>query len=115
MNVQYLTSTHVIHLHQWAIEGFSGERVIIDRGLIESAVAQPQMTFDGQDLHPTVIDKAAALGFSLCQNHPFLDGNKRTALASVAVFLELNDWSISYTQTEIAAVFDSVACGDMDR
>lgn len=63
-----------------------------DRGSLESAVAQPEMTFDGDDLYPTITDKAAALGYSLIQNHPFLDGNKRAGHATMEVFLLLNGY-----------------------
>ena len=61
---------------------------------LESALAQPQMTFGGEDLYPTLVDKAAALGYALIKNHPFLDGNKRTGHAAMEVFLVLNGYEI---------------------
>jgi death-on-curing protein len=57
-------------------------------------VAQPKATFDGEDLYPTIIAKAAALCFSLVQNHPFVDGNKRAGHASMEVFLILNGYAL---------------------
>lgn len=72
------------------VKRFGGSPGIRDIGLVESAMARPQASFDGQDLHPTVFDKAAALLQSLLKNHPFVDGNKRTALTSAGIFLLLN-------------------------
>ena len=65
--------------------------------LLDSALAQPRATFDGRDLHPTILDKAAALCASLVQNHPFVDGNKRVGHAAMATFLLLNGLDIAAT------------------
>ncbi|WP_232420620.1 type II toxin-antitoxin system death-on-curing family toxin [Leptospira vanthielii] len=65
-----------------------------DHGLLESAINQPMATFDGISLHPSLFDKAAAYLYYLCKNHPFLDGNKRVALASSLVFLDINGYEI---------------------
>ena len=67
---------------------------ILNLGSLESAVAQPRMTFGGSDLYPTIADKASALGYSLIKNHPFMDGNKRTGHAAMEVFLVLNGLEI---------------------
>lgn len=61
-----------------------------DIGLLDSAVHRPLASFDGNDLYPTVLEKAAAILHSLLKNHPFVDGNKRTALSSAGIFLKLN-------------------------
>src|ERR687885_138020 len=84
--MRYLTVEEVLKLHERVIEQRGGSTGVRDRGALESAVAQPQMTFAGEDLYPTVVDKAAALGFSLTMNHPFVDGNKRTAHAAMRCF-----------------------------
>lgn len=86
-----------------------------DRGVLESAVAQPEMTFGGEDLYPTVAEKAAALGHSLIQNHPFVDGNKRVEHAAMEVFLVLNGYEISASVDEQEEVVLSVASGQMSR
>ena len=65
-----------------------------DVTLLESAVARPQSSFDGEDLYPTLFYKAAALMHSLLKNHQFVDGNKRTALASAGIFLKLNGYNL---------------------
>lgn len=64
-----------------------------DIGLLQSAIARPQATFEGRDLYGDIFAKAAALMHSLVQNHPFLDGNKRTAIGAVVIFLRLSDSS----------------------
>ncbi|MBH0204207.1 MAG: type II toxin-antitoxin system death-on-curing family toxin, partial [Nitrospira sp.] len=84
---------------------------IRDFGALESAVAQPRMTFAGKDLHPTIAGKAASLGFSLVQNHPFVDGNKRTGHAAVEVFLVLNGYELAATVDEQVGVILQIASG----
>ena len=75
--MRFLTLKELIELHQRLIERSGGSPGIRDLGLLESALAQPLMTFGGEDLYPTVVEKASALGFSLIKKHPFVDGNKR--------------------------------------
>jgi death on curing protein len=73
------------------------------------------MTFGGKDLYPSIVEKAAALGHSLIQNHPFLDGNKRTGHAAMEVFLFLNDFEIQSSVNEQENIILQVASGEMDR
>jgi death-on-curing protein len=88
---------------------------IRDLGALESAVAQPRMTFNGEELYPTMIEKASALGFSLIQNHPFMDGNKRTGHAAMETFLMLNGYEISASVNEQVDIVLGVASGNMNR
>lgn len=74
--MRYLTLGEVLGIYRRVMEQSGGMAGIRDLGALESAVAQPRMTFSGEDLYPTLVEKAAALGFSLIQNHPFADGNK---------------------------------------
>lgn len=73
---------------------FGGSFGVRDIGLVESAVARPGATVDGQDLYTNIFDKAAALLQSLLKNHPFVDGNKRTALTAAGLFLKMNGWKL---------------------
>jgi death on curing protein len=73
------------------------------------------MTFGGHDLYPTIVEKAAALGFSLIQNHPFVDGNKRTAHAAMETFLVLNGYQIEATVEEQEDMILKVAAGKSSR
>lgn len=77
----------ILLLHQKSIDDFGGSHGIRDEGLLEAAIARPFQTFGGNDLYPTVFEKAAALGESLIRSHPFVDGNKRTGLLAMASFL----------------------------
>ncbi|MBI3093135.1 MAG: type II toxin-antitoxin system death-on-curing family toxin, partial [Candidatus Levybacteria bacterium] len=76
------------------VKRFGGSLGIRDIGLVESAGARPQVTFDGKHLYISTFDKAAALLQSLLKNHPFIDGNKRTALTSVGLFLKMNGYKL---------------------
>ncbi|MBM9547400.1 type II toxin-antitoxin system death-on-curing family toxin [Leptospira sp. 201903074] len=90
----FLSIEDVILIHKNQIELYGGANDIRDHGLLESAINQPMATFDGISLHPSLFDKAAAYLYYLCKNHPFLDGNKRVALASSLVFLDINGYEI---------------------
>ena len=91
----YLTVEDVIGIHQDSIDAFGGSHGIRDRGGLESAVMRPQSGY-----YVDVIAEAAALWESLSQNHPFVDGNKRTAIASTAAFLGLNGYWLRTEQRE---------------
>ena len=82
---------------------------------LESALAQPRMTFGGQELYPTLVEKASALGFSLIRNHPFVDGNKRIGHAAMETFLALNGYEIEASVDELERVILQVASGEMGR
>src|SRR5262245_63945939 len=110
-----ITVDQVLTLYQILIERFGGEPGLHDRGLIESAVAQPLMTFGGQDLYPTVVDKAVALGFSLIRNHGFKDGNKRIGFAVMDVFLLAHGQKVLAPVDEMESVGLAVAGGLMSR
>jgi len=86
----FLTLAEVIEIHVDQIQRYGGRQGIRDFGLLESALAQPEASFGGEWLHRDVYKMAAAYAYHICQNHPFIDGNKRTALACALVFLELN-------------------------
>ncbi len=84
-------------------------------GLLESAIAQPRMTFGGEDLYPSLLEKAAALGFSPIMNHPFVDGNKRTGHATTETFLILNGLEINGSVDEQEHIVLAIASGELGR
>lgn len=90
----FLTLAEVIESHVDQIKRYGGRQGIRDLGLLESALAQPEASFGGEWLHQDVYEMAAAYAYHICRNHPFVDGNKRTALACALVFLELNGVSL---------------------
>lgn len=90
----FLSLEDVFLIHKNQINLYGGADGIRDLGLLESAINQPMVTFDGVSLHPSLFNKAAAYLYYLCKNHPFIDGNKRVALASSLVFLDMNGYDI---------------------
>jgi death-on-curing protein len=113
--VHSLTLNDVLELHR-QVEIQSGGAVgVLSLPALESALAQPWMTFAGADLYPTLVEKAAVLGYSLISNHPFIDGNKRTGHAAIEVFLMLNGWEIRASVDEQERVILGVASGEIDR
>ena len=113
--MRYLTLREALELHRRIIEQSGGSAGIRDFGLLESALAQPLMTFGGNDLYPTLVDKASALCFSLVKNHPFLDGNKRVGHAAMETFLTLNGYEIDALVSEQERVILDLASGKLDR
>lgn len=113
--MRYLTLGEILEMYRRVMQQSGGAVGIHDFGSLESAIAQPRMTFGGKELYPTIVEKAAALGFSLMQNHPFLDGNKRTAHAAMETFLVLNEYEISAPVDEQEQVILRVASGEMRR
>lgn len=95
---KFLSISQVIDIHERQIKKFGGSLGIRDEGLLDSAIAQPQATFGGELLHPTVSEQAAAYLYHLVKNHPFVDGNKRTGFAVMLVFLNLNGYCLNMSQ-----------------
>lgn len=92
---KFIALSVVLAIHDDQIASFGGTPGLRDEGLLRSALAQPQASFDGQLLHPTIAEQAAAYLYHLAMNHPFLDGNKRTAFAVMDTFLRLNGYSLN--------------------
>jgi len=113
--MRYLTLSEVLDLYSQIMEMSGGAVGIRDMGALESALAQPHMTFGGQDLYPTLAEKAGALGYSLIMNHPFVDGNKRTGHAAVEVFLLLNGFEIRAAVDEQEQLILRMAAGETAR
>ena len=113
--MRYLNLAEVIDLHRQIIEQSKGAMGIRDLGALESAIAQPRMTFAGADMYPTIVDKASALGFSIVMNHPFVEGNKRTGHAAMETFLILNGLEINADVDEQERVILSLASGELKR
>ena len=106
-----ITPNEVIELHTKVIIATGGAPGIRDIGLLESAVLGCQQSFDGEDLYPTVVEKAARMVYTICKNHPFVDGNKRVAVVSMLVILRMNNISLLYTQQELVTLGLGIANG----
>lgn len=110
-----VTVEEVVALQAQVIAESGGLAGIIDLGRIESAVAQPQMSFGGIDVYPSVATKAAALAYSLARNHGFADGNKRIAHAALELFLARNGYDLLDEVDEQEAIFLRLAAGTLTR
>jgi death-on-curing protein len=99
--VKYLTPEQVLFIHARLIDETGGRHSIRDLGMLLSALARPQATFDGKELYPDLFSKAAALMESLTQNHPFLDGNKRTGITTTAMFLQINGYRLTASNMQV--------------
>jgi death-on-curing protein len=113
--MRYLSIGQVVELHRRIIEAAGGAAGVRDLGALESAVAQPKAAFADRDLHRTLIEKAAALCFSLAQNHPFVDGNKRVAHAAMETFLLLNGSELNAPVHEQEQLMLRLARGELLR
>ena len=105
----------ILVLHEDLLRKYGGSGGIRDRNLLESAVGQPRATFGGKHLHRTLFDKAAAYGFHIARNHPFVDGNKRIAFVVMDIFLSRNDWDLRAKEEDAYAMMMDLAQGRLTK
>ena len=112
---RFLEHGEVLTLHESAIDQFGGSYGVRDEGLLDAALSMPKQAFGGEFAHAVPFGMAAAYAFHICKNHPFIDGNKRTALATTVVFLHMNGWVLDIP--DIAAADQILACaeGKLDK
>ena len=115
MTPVFLEVDNVLEIHRHQIEMYGGALGMRDRGLLESAVAMPQATFGGHFLHQDIAEMAAAYLFHLVQNHPFLDGNKRTGAMAAFVFLRINGVVLDAPENEFEQTVLSIARGEAGK
>lgn len=111
MSTVYPSVADILNLHNLAIADTGGSNGVRDMGLVESAVGRPQQTFGEQELYPTLYAKAAALFESLVSNHPFIDGNKRTAALTAVSFMQRNGQRVTASNDELIALTLNAAQG----
>lgn len=111
----FLTLGEVIEIHRDQIERYGGDPGIRDLGLLQSAMAVPAAGFGGRYLHTDLCEMAVAYLFHITQNHPFIDGNKRTGAVASLVFLSLNDVELEADEEEFERVVLGVAEGKIDK
>ncbi|MFV0618446.1 type II toxin-antitoxin system death-on-curing family toxin [Megasphaera sp. WILCCON 0056] len=104
----------VLAFHEEMEQRYVMDKGIHDMNLLESAVNTPFQSFAGEELYPTILDKAARLCYGLTKNHPFCDGNKRSAIHSMLVFLYVNGIDLDYTQQELEDMVVDVAADHLD-
>lgn len=111
----FLTKEIIIFFHNQLIQTYGGTYGIRDKKLLDSALEQPKTTFEGKYLHDTVIKMAAAYGFHLFNNNPFVDGNKRISLVAMDVFLQRNGYEIIASEKETYKIMIKLAAGILNK
>lgn len=112
--MKHLAPEEVLIMHARLIEETGGLDGVRDIGLLISACERPKATFDGKELYKTVFVKSAAILESLARGHVFLDGNKRTAFAVVALFLQKNGYELAAKNKEVVKFMLQAAVGELD-
>jgi len=113
--IRFITLSEILLIYEDQIRRYGGSYGVRDITLLSSASYVPQSTFDGKYLHTTIPEMAAAYAFHICQNHALIDGNKRVALASALVFLDINGFDFSCSEDEIYKIMMSVAANNMKK
>jgi len=113
--VRFLSRRFVVAYQARLIDLFGGLHGIRDEGLLDSALAQPEATFEGEYLHEDVWEMAAAYAFHLCSNHPFLDGKKRIAAVAMGTFLGVNGHPLVVDEVDLYLTIMAVADGTLDK
>lgn len=112
---RFLSLSVVLELHRDSIREYGGDPSVRDMGLLESAISQPRATFGGAFLHGDLAEMAAAYLFHIAKNHPFVDGNKRTAAFAAYAFLRLNDIAFDPPEEDFYRVTLAVAAGEAHK
>lgn len=113
--MKYPSKEQIVFLHQELIRTSGGLNGIRDEGLLDSAVLSPLQSFEGQDLYPSLIDKASRLAFGLISNHPFIDGNKRVGTHAMLLLLYLNDMELAYEDEDLIQIILRIAAGEAEE
>lgn len=113
--IKFLNKEIILTFHKDHLERYKGKPGIRSEELLESAFAQPQASFGGEYVHKDLFHMAAAYGFHLCQNHPFYDGNKRTALIAMYTFLFVNGYQIKADKKSLFAIMMDLASGKVNK
>ncbi|MFA5072346.1 MAG: type II toxin-antitoxin system death-on-curing family toxin [Nitrospirota bacterium] len=114
-DIIFLTLSEVVDIHNDQIAQYGGTEGVRDINLLSSALAMPLASFSDTYLHANIYEMAAAYAFHICQNHPFVDGNKRTALVSALIFLDMNGINIPDSSGRLYDSMMSLASGSLDK
>lgn len=109
-----LSKQQILMLHQMLIAQSGGSPEIRDDGLLDSALNTPFQSFSNTELYPSLLEKAARLGYGLIKNHPFVDGNKRIGTHAMLAFLAINNVELSYSDDELIQLILGIASGEYD-
>lgn len=109
-----LTEQQVLSVHEMMVKATGGSDGVRDMSLLRSAINAPFQAFGGKEIYPSLLSKAAAMCRSVVSNHPFVDGNKRTGIHVMLIFLEVNGVQTDYTQEELIDLGLGIAAGELD-
>lgn len=109
-----LSKRHILLIHEQLISETGGSSGLRDEGMLDSALNAPFQTFGGEDVYPSLQQKAARLCFGLVKDHPFVDGNKRIGTHVMLVFLSLNGIELQHSQAELSDVILQLAAGEIE-
>ncbi|GMU94197.1 MAG: toxin Doc [Candidatus Hydrogenedentota bacterium] len=115
MTPQFLDVAQALRIHRSMIEAYGGAEGVRDAGLLHSALAMPQASFGGRNLHADLFEMAAAYLYHIVQNHPFVDGNKRVGAAAAVIFLAMNDVTLRADEEGLAEITLQVASGEAGK
>lgn len=115
MEIRFFSLTEIVYIHENQIDTYGGSKGIRDLNLLSSAIAMPESQFAGEYLHKDIFEMAAAYIYHIAQNHPFIDGNKRTALAAGLTFLDLHNIDINDPCEILYKMMIGVASGKVNK
>ena len=115
MAIRFLPEELVTIIHSDLLQRYGGKAGIRDVALLQSPLAQPKVTVGRKFVHKSVFDKAAAYGFHLCKNHPFIDGNKRVAFVLMDLFLQRNGWEIAANEEDAYSLMIDLSSGNVSK
>lgn len=115
MTVHFIPNDVAVSIHADLLQRYGGKPGLRDRNLLESALAQPMITIGGKFVHKTLFDKAAAYGYHVCRNHPFIDGNKRVSFILMDIFLQKNGREIVAHEEEAYSTMIGLAAGRVTK
>ncbi|MGO9481166.1 MAG: type II toxin-antitoxin system death-on-curing family toxin [Candidatus Kryptoniota bacterium] len=115
MAVRFIPEELVLVMHADLLQRYGGQPGLRDRNLLESALAQPRATVSRKFAHKTIFEKAAAYGYHLCKNHPFIDGNKRVAFVLMDTFLQRNGWEIVAHEEDVYSIMVAVSSSRLSK
>jgi death on curing protein len=113
--IRFLTMAEIMIIYEDQIRRYGGQFGMRDIALLSSALALPESTYDKKYLHKTIPEMACAYAYHISENHPFIDGNKRTALASALVFLDLNGYEFTSSDDDVYKTMMLVAKGQLKK
>lgn len=113
--MNFFSEEQILKIHSSLITKTGGIDGVREYNLLDSSLKSVFQTFDGKELYPSILDKAAQLCYSLIENHPFLDGNKRIGIHLTLLFLKINGINLNYSQEELIDLGLGIASGKIGK